>query len=336
MKMESDFEIIHQLVISYLEGTITSEDEIVLFDFMTLNKENRLLFKQWEAQWKASHIPSNEEVKMLDNIETRVHTRSMERSLSSLNRKLTLHKIWQGLAVAASLFLVCLATVKITGAQYKKEKGNPFVIETQNAEQSKVHLPDGTVVWLNSATTLTCSNLFNETNRTVILSGEAYFEVSKNEELPFMVQAKGCSMTVKGTKFSVTAYREDPTVTTALMEGALDFKDGSSVIPMSPDDVIRYEVATKTVYEYGGNAQQYMSWTEGRIEYDYITFDELFDRLVRHYDVNITFTSENKMNKIFNISLNNEETAKDVLDALSLIVPINVRNSGRDFFISIK
>ncbi|MEJ1729715.1 FecR family protein, partial [Escherichia coli] len=201
---------------------------------------------------------------------------------------------------------------------------------------SKVTLPDGTVVWLNAATTFICPTDYNKKTRTVNLSGEAYFEVKKKENIPFVVYAKDYPLLVKGTKFNVTAYPEEQVLTAALLEGLLQFGDDEPGLLMHPNDVVTYDLSLNAKSIYSTYAKQFISWTEGRIEYDSITFDELFRRLSRQYDVDIIFTSERKTDKVLNISLNNGETITDVLNALSLIIPMAIERDGRTLTITFK
>ena len=99
-----------------------------------------------------------------------------------------------------------------------------FTVEAPQGTHSRISLPDGTQVWLNAGSALSYGSSFNETSREVSLSGEAYFEVARHAALPFRVEARGCTFTVLGTKFDISAYAEDPAVTAALLEGALRFE----------------------------------------------------------------------------------------------------------------
>ena len=333
--MISDQEKIKELAISYFEGNIHLKDEGILFDFLSQSKENKSLFRKWEQDWLREHKPNQQTLILWDRLSTGYCSRKKQLLDSPIVRKNVLfRRIFQGVAAAAVLTAVFLGIE--LGRRSGQDGGYAFVIETQNAEQSKVILPDGTVVYLNAATTLRCPDRFNQKHRTMELDGEAYFEVERNEEMPFIVKAKNIPIKVLGTRFNVTAYADEPSVTTALLDGRLELGSGDKKITMHPDDIIRIDINTRTVSKYRQNASQYISWTERRFEYNMITFDELFKRLSRQYDVNIIFTAEKKMDKIFNISLNNGETITDVLDALSLIIPFTTRRDGKNLYITLK
>lgn len=98
-----------------------------------------------------------------------------------------------------------------------------YTVTTKSGDRSTVCLPDGTQVRLNGSSTLTYPANFNATNRSVELSGAAYFDVSPDEKHRFEVKVGNCSVVVKGTKFDVTAYPDDSLITTTLLEGAVGF-----------------------------------------------------------------------------------------------------------------
>ena len=83
-------------------------------------------------------------------------------------------------------------------------------------KRAHLQLSDGTRVWINSASVLRFPSAFGDT-RDVFVEGEAYFEVARHAALPFRVEARGCTFTVLGTKFDISAYAEDPAVTAALL-----------------------------------------------------------------------------------------------------------------------
>lgn len=335
--MKSVNKDIHQLAVCYFEGSISENDEHVLFEFVNKNQYNINLFRNWENEWTACHQPQENTLLLWERLNYRItiQPNSVSHFSSSVN-KVSRNRIWYRVAaVAAVLLIVCYSIISYKTFSEKTQVAS-FVFETQCAERSRVTLPDGTKVWLNAATTLCCPNDYNKKSRTVNLSGEAYFEVKKNEDIPFIVYAKDYPLLVKGTKFNVTAYPEEKVLTAALLEGLLQFGNDEPGLMMHPDDVVTYDLSLNAKSIYSTDAKQFISWTEGRIEYDSITFDELFRRLSRQYDVDIIFTSERKTDKVLNISLNNGETITDVLNALSLIIPMAIERDGRTLTITFK
>ncbi|MEG2574301.1 MAG: FecR family protein, partial [Bacteroides sp.] len=88
-------------------------------------------------------------------------------------------------------------------------------------QRAQMVLPDGSIVWLNSQTTLTYDADFGKTKRNVTLDGEAYFEVAHNKEIPFYVQTEDIKIQVTGTKFDVCSYKGSHYFITRLIEGSI-------------------------------------------------------------------------------------------------------------------
>src|SRR5690606_4954570 len=107
----------------------------------------------------------------------------------------------------------------------------PNQIFIPKGHQYKLTLADGTKVWLNSASTLIYPSNFTGNERHVELSGEGYFEVAKNEGMPFIVTANGVKVNVLGTQFNISAYKEEQHIRTTLVEGSVRlFHDDHTVI----------------------------------------------------------------------------------------------------------
>ena len=113
---------------------------------------------------------------------------------------------------------VSLSTLYLTNQENLSTVGN-YKLVTSKGEKSYLQLPDGTRVWLNSCTTLEYAENYGHSNRSIYLDGEAYFEVAKNKDLPFVVKANGIDVKAIGTAFNVSAYMEDSQLTTTLFNG---------------------------------------------------------------------------------------------------------------------
>jgi ferric-dicitrate binding protein FerR (iron transport regulator) len=208
------------------------------------------------------------------------------------------------------------------------------MVETPLGEKSKVLLPDGSEVWLNAGSRLYYGNNFNRRNREVTLSGEAYFEVAKQTQHPFTVKTKEYDVEVKGTKFNVSSYDNEQFSTTTLMEGSIVLRHFNKEYLLKPGEQMQVDIATHRLYLRSANAQQYKSWTEGRIEYDSISLNELFNRIAREYNLQVHISKDVNTSLILNVSLNNQETPGEILYGLSKITPFKFRYNKTDIYIS--
>lgn len=111
-----------------------------------------------------------------------------------------------------------------------------YVVLADNGQRASVVLPDGTKVWLNSHTKLNYKSDYGVKERSVSLSGEAYFEVSKDTLRRFLVNAGDMEVEALGTAFNVKAYEEDDEVVTTLFEGSVRTAVGKEFVILSPDE----------------------------------------------------------------------------------------------------
>lgn len=319
-----------QLAIRYFNGSLSSTEEEELWLFVRNSPENESLFHQWEADWLISPKLMPE----VDEEWTRLQRRMSFRF--EADKVLVVKRHWLRVvaAVVAGLVLLAGSFVGVRYYDYRMDSGNLFALETALAEKTRLLLADGTTVYLNAGSSLQYSGNFNTRNREVVLSGEAYFEVSKLPgDIPFTVKTENYDVVVKGTKFNVTAYPEDELVSTTLISGAVDIVHQGKQIPVAPGEQVRLNKASGLFSRENVQADQYMAWTEGRFEYDKISFQELVDRLSRKYDVTIHLDDKIKSDVVFRISLRNEETIDDILAALAQLVPIRYEKKGREIYI---
>jgi ferric-dicitrate binding protein FerR (iron transport regulator) len=175
----------------------------------------------------------------------------------------------------------------------------------------EVQLSDGTIVHLNSGTSLKYPIQFlKNQNRKVFLTGEAYFEVAKDKKHAFTVNTNELNVEVLGTKFNVSTYAEDKSTDVVLVEGkVLLYKDKKStenqvfLTPGLRGFIAKGEqkITTEPV-----NTDYYAAWVKGSLVFKNASFDAIIKKLERHYSV--TFINKNKAlgKEIFNARFDNE------------------------------
>ena len=194
---------------------------------------------------------------------------------------------------------------------------------TAYLETKCIVLPDSSKVWMNSATRLTYDSDFNKKDREVTLSGEAFFDVSKNPSKPFVVRMKDAEITVKGTSFNISAYEGEDGIQAALLTGQIQFQTGKDYIYLSPGEVISYNRLDRSMSKSKKDVNQYCSWLEGKLDCESITLDKLFSRLTSLYGIEINYVPVKYKDKAIRVMLDTHESMDDVLGALSVIVPIS-------------
>ncbi len=319
-------EKLKRLAVRYFEGPISPDEERELFAFIAAAPENAARMREWEEEWKREHIPSLSVLDSLGLLKAKIR----KRDGAMLNRRRWLRFT----AAAAVLILISAFTTRYIMRLETPEQ--LFSVQAPQGTNSRISLPDGTQVWLNAGSTLSYKSDFNRSSRDIDLSGEAYFEVARNAELPFRVEARGCRFTVLGTKFNISAYDSEPEVLAALMEGSLRFESARDREKMMPGDLVTYDCATKQARREQVDADQYRSWIDGVIRYDAITLPALLRRLAREYDVEIDLRTAAFDNKTFRISLTEAQDIHSIMVALGDILPITVNHCGRRYCVGSK
>ena len=208
-------------------------------------------------------------------------------------------------------------------------------------KKSMIILSDGTRVWLNAGSQLVYPTAFINKTRQVMLIGEAYFDVAKNPEKPFIVRASNLYVQVLGTRFDISAYPEDKLIQTVLEEGKVSLKYSGKgilnrdyVVEMVPNQKIELDITTGEAKSEMVDVRKYVSWKEGMLEFEKADLVRALKQVERYYNVKIKLADP--MIGLYKISgkLDLKDEPEDVLNVIKLTVPIDwQKKSNGDFVI---
>lgn len=162
-------------------------------------------------------------------------------------------------------------------------------VSTPRGGQYKIMLSDGTVVWLNAASSIRYPAAFTGNERRVAITGEAYFEVVKNAAMPFKVDVQGMEIAVLGTHFNVNSYDDEPSIRTTLIEGAVSIKKQAAVAFMKPGEQVQVTKTGEMKTIPHANVEAAIAWKNGLFQFNHTSLDEVLRQLVRWYDVEVEF-----------------------------------------------
>jgi len=195
------------------------------------------------------------------------------------------------------------------------------------AQTFKLKLSDGTLVWLNAGSKLRFpQNFINSDNkRMVYLEGEAFFEVTKNKEKPFIVNSQEVDVKVLGTKFNISSYETDKSITTTLVEGSVRVYE-----TRTPENSMRLNPSFQANYDKFGNnfnkakvdTNIYTAWMQNRMVIDHLKFSEILVKLERKYAVKFVNKAESLNNKTFKGEFE-DENIESILKTISLSTSFN-------------
>ncbi|WP_169540146.1 FecR family protein [Niabella aurantiaca] len=166
-------------------------------------------------------------------------------------------------------------------------------VATPRGGQYRLTLPDGSKVWLNAGSSIKFPSTFTGDSRTVEVTGETYFEVAKNPEIPFRVTFNTSwggsgEIEVLGTHFNVNAYTDEPLVNTTLLEGAIKIKSMGDLRNLSPGQQVRADAKGMRLYS-NVELEQVVSWKDGFFWFDNTDIRTLMRQIARWYDVEVVF-----------------------------------------------
>jgi len=181
----------------------------------------------------------------------------------------------------------------------------------------QIQLADGTKVWMNSLSELEYPVSFSAQKRKVKLSGEAYFEVTRNPSAPFTIEANGYEVVVLGTSFNVSAYASDSFIQTTLVTGAVEVNNREgTAYNLNPGQMAMINHEGQEISINYVDTRLYTSWRDGILHFNKITLQELAIKLERWYDVDIQFANEQTSGLLFSGAM---ENSRDVRFLLTLI-----------------
>lgn len=162
-------------------------------------------------------------------------------------------------------------------------------ISTPRGGQFQITLPDGTQVWLNASSSLRFPTMFNGNNRTVELTGEAYFEVQKDAAKPFLVKVGGMQIDVLGTSFDVMAYPDEKQIQTTLIEGLVKVSAEGQTKVLQPGQQSQLQKDGKLGLLNNVDIESVIAWKNGYFKFNQADLQTVMRQLARWYDVEVNF-----------------------------------------------
>lgn len=246
-------------------------------------------------------------------------------ALKRVNAKIGIHspeKKTVRLKVLSKVAAVFILLIGISGVWFYLQNNNrPTMIEISVAygETKQITLPDHTEVWLNAGSSLKYLSEFNQKKRSVHLTGEAFFSVTKNQSKPFVVETKNLTVKVLGTKFNLKAYTEEYQTVATLQEGKIEIQtEKNQKQQMVPNEQLVYNSETSELKVARINPEDIPDWKNGNLRFSEATLGEILQALERRF--NIPFDTDKSIDLLterYTIKFEREETPEQIVQVLS-------------------
>lgn len=200
-------------------------------------------------------------------------------------------------------------------------------ISTPLGGKYQVELPDGSMVWLNAASSLHFPTAFAGKERRVEITGEAYFEVAKNKAMPFIVIVNGSEVQVLGTHFNVMAYSDEASVKTTLLEGAVKFVKDNVTNILKPGQQSQLLKSGQVKVVDGINVDEVVAWKNGMFNFQGADIGTVTRQLARWYDVEVVY--DRTIDDLFYAKIPRTTKLSEVLNLLELTEKVHFEINGR-------
>ena len=320
--MEEENKHIDELIANYLTEGLDKNALDELKTWIAASAENQQYFIRQREIWfsavsrEAASVYDKD--KAFENFRNRVE--SQKEILSTSRRGFSLSALWRYAAVVAIIIAVgCISYWQ--GEVNVKDTFADISVEAPLGSKTKLYLPDGTLVWLNAGSRMTYSQGFGVDNRKVELEGEGYFEVKRNEKIPFFVKTKDLQLQVLGTKFNFRDYPEDHEVVVSLLEGKVGLNNllrEEKEAVLSPDERAVLNKANGLLTVESVTASNASQWTDGYLFFDEELLPDIAKELERSYNVKIHIANDSlKTFRFYGNFVRREQNIQEVLEALA-------------------
>ncbi|MGO3305624.1 MAG: FecR family protein [Sphingobacterium sp.] len=205
-------------------------------------------------------------------------------------------------------------------------------IETPRGGEYQIDLPDGSKVWLNAASSIRFPTTFSQDNRTVKITGEVYFQVAKDKNKPFIVDAGDQQITVLGTKFNVNAYDNEQSIQTSLLEGKVTIKSGQEEFLLVPGQRATYNKQNSRMVTDKFVDGNVLAWQRDQFVFDAENLQSILRKIERWYDVEVIYKGE-VSDQVFSGNISRLEQVDEVLNMLALTGMVSFETKGRRIYV---
>lgn len=241
-------------------------------------------------------------------------------------------------AAIAAVFAAVIATsyfILDKDASFKTEhlaslQDKTILLQTGDTELKEVILPDGTKLYANSGTRIEyIKNEFNKEKREIWIEGEAFFDVAKNPQKPFVIHSNDIQTVVRGTSFNVKAYKEIGEISVSVRTGKVEVgTDDNTFAILTADKRVVYNEKTNRHVISKSNWEEEAAWRDHRLVLKDANISELKLRLKQLYGINITVDGDFLDDARFGLAFQKETSLNDVLEVISQLYNIKYRTTA--------
>lgn len=326
-----------ELKAKFLAGECTEEELVALRDMLKDSPEEQLeLFREEKLsdELKGQFMPKSQMMLAEQKMFARLNEVKAElQAEQQAERHAHIIGMWRR---AAAIAIVCV----LGGLAWFYLQHNPIsnrqmqMVATADKDTALI-LPDGTKVWLNKYSSIKYPEEFAENDRKVEMSGEGYFEVTKNPHKPFVVESDVMSVKVLGTIFNFHVDKARQTASVSLLEGKVRVKGNrdEGTIVLKPGQKASVDVHSGSMTVSDVDVYQDAMWHEHKTAFNGASVNEIAKMLENIYNVQVIVDPAIDQKRTYSGVIKEKETIDSVLELLQNTLPIRYRVRGKKVFI---
>jgi len=309
-------------IVEYFNGSLSEKEASALLRYLSANSWADKIFKEMSAMWALSSTSAFADQAdthyaiIRDRIENKASKETHSDQPVARKRHFPSWIMYAAAALAA-IFLISDVVLLKKNKEIKEtytQVTQPYCIQVPEGCRTDVGLPDGTIVTLNSGSSLTYDHQFGIFDRKVILRGEGYFVVAKNPDKPFYVNVDNMSLRVLGTTFNVDAYDDDDLITVSLIEGKVEIsnKAGGNLL-LFPNERATYNRRSGKIMKESAEVKNSTHWLDGGFTFENESFPAIAHRLERKFGVKIIINSDRLKKQYYTATFSSDKSINDIL-----------------------
>lgn len=317
-----EIEKIDVLIQKYIDNTATEEEKDLLHTWYRGVNDTPVL-------WPYDSI--EEEI----NIKKEMHSRlKLQITEVRLPVKSVFMRSYYQIAAIAAVLVVGLFLLSQWNTIHKVfNPSKQILVTTLYGTHKFVRLADGSTVWLGPGSRLQYPETFRYGTREITFEGEAFFEIAKDKEHPFIVHVGATNTTVLGTSFNIKAYREQKDIEVSLITGKVDFSDKESSMSLLPNERAVYSKGARNIAkQYFDNAAAIIARRDGEYQYTNVSVSDIAEDLKRNFNIKIKIQGA-VSNCLFYGRIKKDESVEKFLKKMGIVVNAGISKNANEYLI---
>lgn len=313
----------------YVDGIYTKRDaQSILNNLIRDSDADGIWEEQMDKVWRnAMLLSTSPEKERAYEKEAKVLLKTLKRPGMQINGKF----FFKAAAIIIVLIIISVSTYTLKKGM--KKDITYSTLQVKNGQQNEIILEDGTKILLNAGTTLYYPKQFSRKERTIRLDGEAFLEVAKDLDRPFIVETADATIKVLGTSFNLKTYEEDQFITVTVESGKVEVELEKATMLLESNEHLYYDKTDNIFTKTNESPEKSKAWISGGIYFNRTPIYQVLNELRRRFNCVIEFEKESDMIDEFFYGAYNGDNLETILNAIIFSTEIKYKKVRNEFIL---